>query len=204
GAPRPGGRRDHRGPALGQAGRRGDSHRSRRVPYSRDDRAKGETRAEGPVTVGYTLAQSPMSRPSDSTRADVGAIRVAVTFSTDLRRFRPRGAEGPQRYRIPEGSTAADLLAAIGVEPGAEVTIAVDGELGSRETPLRDGSDVMLLNPMEGGAAARWRSRSPLAEPKPAGGAAAAGEATSQTARRPARHRGDNPEGEATTQMEGG
>jgi len=106
------------------------------------------------VTVGYTFAQSPMSRNSESTRAEARTITIAVTFFADLRRFLPRGAEGPQRYTVPEGATAADLLAAIGVEPGAEVTIAVDGELASRETPLRDGSDVMLLNPMEGGAAA--------------------------------------------------
>jgi sulfur carrier protein ThiS len=119
-----------------------------------------------------------MSRPSDSTRADARTITIAVTFFADLRRFLPRGAEGPQRYTVPEGATVADLLAAIGVEAGAEVTIAVDGELASRETPLRDGSDVMLLNPMEGGAAARWRSRS--------------------------RRRGDQQDGEATTKMEGG
>jgi sulfur carrier protein ThiS len=55
---------------------------------------------------------------------------------------------------VPLGATAADLLAAIGVEADAEVTIAVDGELAERETPLRDGAEVMLLNPMEGGAAA--------------------------------------------------
>ena len=75
-------------------------------------------------------------------------------FFADLRRFLPRGADGPQRYTIPEGATAADLLAAIGVEADAEVTIAVDGELAGRDTPLRDGVEVMLLNPMEGGAAA--------------------------------------------------
>ena len=75
-------------------------------------------------------------------------------FFADLRRFLPRGADGPQRYTVPEGATAADLLAAIGVEADAEVTIAVDGELAARDTLLRDGSEVMLLNPMEGGAAA--------------------------------------------------
>jgi sulfur carrier protein ThiS len=74
-------------------------------------------------------------------------------FFADLRRFLPRGADGPQRYTIPEGATAADLLAAIGVEADAEVTIAVDGELAGRDTALRDGVEVMLLNPMEGGAA---------------------------------------------------
>ena len=60
-------------------------------------------------------------------------------FFADLRRFLPRGADGPQRYTVAPGATAADLLAAIGVEADAEVTIAVDGELADRDTPLRDG-----------------------------------------------------------------
>lgn len=78
-------------------------------------------------------------------------ITVTVTFFADLRRFMPRGEDGPQRYTIHEGATVADLLAAIGIEQGAEVIIAVDGELARRDTPLRDGVEVMLLSPMEGG-----------------------------------------------------
>jgi sulfur carrier protein ThiS len=78
-------------------------------------------------------------------------IAVTVTFFADLRRFLPRGADGPQRYRIPSGATVADLLAAVGIEPGRELTLAVDGELAERGTPLHDGADVMLLSPMEGG-----------------------------------------------------
>jgi len=79
------------------------------------------------------------------------AITVTVTFFADLRRFMPRGEDGPQRYTIHEGAVVADLLAAIGIEQGAEVTVAVDGELAGRDMPLLDGADVMLLNPMEGG-----------------------------------------------------
>jgi sulfur carrier protein ThiS len=79
------------------------------------------------------------------------AITVTVTFFADLRRFMPRGGDGPQGYTIHEGAAVADLLAAIGIEQGAEVIIAVDGELAGRDTPLRDGTDVMLLSPMEGG-----------------------------------------------------
>ena len=81
-------------------------------------------------------------------------ITVTVTFFADLRRFMPRGKDGPQRYTIHEGAAVADLLAAIGIERDSEVTIAVDGELAGRDTPLRDGVEVMLLTPMEGGAAA--------------------------------------------------
>ena len=142
-----------------------------------------------------------MSRPTDSTRADARTITIAVTFFADLRRFLPRGAEGPQRYTVPEGATAADLLAAIGVEPGAEVTIAVDGELGNRETPLRDGSDVMLLNPMEGGATAEGEATN-----QNIGGATAEGEATNQNIggaaarwRSRSHRRGDQQDGEATS-----
>jgi sulfur carrier protein ThiS len=92
-----------------------------------------------------------MSRASDSARAGARTIGITVAFFADLRRFLPRGVDGPQRYTVPEGATVADLLAAIGVEPGSEVIIAVDGELAARETLLRDGAEVMLLNPMEGG-----------------------------------------------------
>ena len=92
-----------------------------------------------------------MSQMRDSARSEVGTIAVTVTFFADLRRFLPGGADGPQRYRLAEGATLADLLAAIGIQPGTELTLAVDGELAERDTPLREGADVMLLSPMEGG-----------------------------------------------------
>jgi sulfur carrier protein ThiS len=77
-----------------------------------------------------------------------------VTFFADLRRFLPRGADGPQGYTVPEPATVDDLLRLIGVAPDADLTIAVDGEQAARDTALRDGADVMLLSPMEGGATA--------------------------------------------------
>ena len=79
------------------------------------------------------------------------SILVTVTLFADLRRFLPRGADGPQRFTLPAGATLADLFTAIGVGPDAEVTAAVDGEVAGRDTPLHDGADVMLLSPMEGG-----------------------------------------------------
>ncbi|MEK7837321.1 MAG: MoaD/ThiS family protein, partial [candidate division NC10 bacterium] len=102
----------------------------------------------------YTSTELPMSRLGDSARADARSITVTVTFFADLRRFLPRGVDGPQRYTVREGATLADLLTAIGVAPDAEVTAAVDGELVERGTPLSDGAKVMLLSPMAGGAAA--------------------------------------------------
>src|SRR5215470_11544028 len=92
---------------------------------------------------------SPMSQMKDSASPDVGTITVSVTFFADLRRFLPRGADGPQSYRLTSGATLGDLLATIGIKPDADVTLALDGELAERDTPLYDGADVMLLSPME-------------------------------------------------------
>ncbi len=94
-------------------------------------------------------------------------MTITVTLFADLRRFLPRGADGPQRYAVPEGATLADLLAMIGIEPGADVTAAVNGELAGRETPLHDGAEVMLLSPMEGGAAADGEATMELERPLP-------------------------------------
>ena len=100
-------------------------------------------------------------------------ITVTVTFFADLRRFMPRGEDRPQRYTIHEGAAVAGLLAAIGIEHGTEVIIAVDGELAGRDTLLRDGAEIMLLSPMEGGAAAGGEASTQIV-----GGTAAGGEAT--------------------------
>ena len=92
-----------------------------------------------------------MSRLEDSPAADAATITVTVVFFADLRRFLPRGESGPQRYRVKPGAAVADLLDAIGIDAKTDLTIAVDGELAACETPLRDGAEVMLLSPMEGG-----------------------------------------------------
>jgi sulfur carrier protein ThiS len=81
----------------------------------------------------------------------VSTITVTVTLFADLRRFLPRGADGPQRYDVPRGATVADLLAVVGITSGTELTAAVNGELAKPDTPLADGAEVMLLSPMEGG-----------------------------------------------------
>lgn len=78
-------------------------------------------------------------------------ITVRVTLFADLRRFLPRGVDGPVPYELRADATVGDLLTAIGIAPDAEVTAAVGGTLATRDTPLADGADVMLLSPMEGG-----------------------------------------------------
>jgi sulfur carrier protein ThiS len=87
-----------------------------------------------------------MDRP-----ANAPPISVTVVFFADLRRFLPKGANGPQRYALAPGATVADLLDTIGIEPDADLTAAVNGELAARDTALGDNAEVMLLSPMEGG-----------------------------------------------------
>ncbi len=82
---------------------------------------------------------------------DRGTIAVKVTLFADLRRYLPPGVDGPHPRSVPIGSTVADLLNAIGIPEGTDLTVGLDGELADREAPLRDGADVMLLSPMEGG-----------------------------------------------------
>jgi sulfur carrier protein ThiS len=88
---------------------------------------------------------------------------VSVILSAGLQRLLPRSPDGPQRHTLAAGATLGDLLAVIGIDASTDLTAAVDGELAERDTPLRDGAEVMLLAPMEGGSV---------------GGAAAEGEAT--------------------------
>jgi len=85
-------------------------------------------------------------------RTDAPLISVKVTLFADLRRFLPRGADGPQPYSLPAGSTVADLLDLIGVEAAYDVTVGLNGELADRNDVLPDGADIMLLSPMEGGS----------------------------------------------------
>ena len=83
--------------------------------------------------------------------ADTRHISVRVSLFADLRRFLPRGEDGPQRLTLPAGATVADLLAAVGIPAADEVTAGLNGELAHRDTPLHDGDDLVLFSPMEGG-----------------------------------------------------
>lgn len=84
-------------------------------------------------------------------RTGTDQISVRVALFADLRRFLPRGVEGPQTYPLPAGATVADLLTAIGIPAREEVTPGLNGELAARDAILHDGDDLVLFSPMEGG-----------------------------------------------------
>jgi sulfur carrier protein ThiS len=96
--------------------------------------------------------EAPRASEHPRQTTDRGAIAVTVTLFADLRRFLPPGVDGPHRRTVPAGSTVRDLVAAIGIPADYELTVGLDGELASPDSLLRDGADVMLLSPMEGGA----------------------------------------------------
>ena len=100
-----------------------------------------------------------MSRLHDAARTEARTIGVSVILSAGLRRVLPGSADGPQRHTLAAGATLGDLLAVIGIGAATDLTAAVDGELAERDTPLRDGAEVMLLVPMEGGAAAEGEAK---------------------------------------------
>lgn len=100
-----------------------------------------------------------MSRLHDAARTEARTIGVSVILSAGLRRLLPQSPDGPQRHTLAAGATLADLLAVLGIAPSTDLTAAVDGELAERATPLRDGAEVMLLVPMEGGSGSRSRRR---------------------------------------------
>jgi aldehyde:ferredoxin oxidoreductase len=65
----------------------------------------------------------------------MGQITVNVTLFADLRRFLPRGAEGPQRYTVAPDATVADLLAVM----RASYLLAPTGGDHMRQTSNRNG-----------------------------------------------------------------
>lgn len=83
--------------------------------------------------------------------AEQGTITVRVLLQADMRKYLAKGQAGAQPVQLAAGATAGDLLASLGVPEGETVTIGIDGELGGPGHVLRDGADVTLFSPMEGG-----------------------------------------------------
>ena len=82
-------------------------------------------------------------------------INVRVRLFTNLRRYLPKGYDGPLSYELAPGSTVADLLSTIGVPAEEEITAGIREELAHRDTVLSDGDEILLFTPMEGGSALR-------------------------------------------------
>ncbi len=88
-----------------------------------------------------------MARP----RVEGDSISVTVKLYADLRRFLPKGEDGPLEFALPVGATVADVIELVGVPPREEITAGIDNTLAQRDTVLQDGDELLLFTPMEGG-----------------------------------------------------
>ena len=77
-------------------------------------------------------------------------MKVRVSLHGDVHRYRA-GRPDPFEEELAEGATVAELVELIGIDPAMTITIGLNGELGRREAVLREGDDVLILTPMEGG-----------------------------------------------------
>ena len=74
---------------------------------------------------------------------------VRLRLFGDVRRY---GDGRPASWSLPAGARVADLIGAVGIPAGEELIVGINGQLGSRESALADGDEVMLVSPMAGGA----------------------------------------------------
>ena len=95
-------------------------------------------------------------------------ITVKVRLFAGLRRFQPKGADGPIAIRLPAGAQVRDAVAALGIPEGqAGIAVCNDAHL-ELTSPLQEGAEVNLFPPLAGGTAtseeiARLRSIARLA-----------------------------------------
>lgn len=80
-------------------------------------------------------------------------VTVQVDLFSDLRKYLPLGTTGTMSRTLPAGSTVADLIAALMIPEIEEITVGINGDQAARTSILAEGDQVMLLTPMEGGAA---------------------------------------------------
>lgn len=79
------------------------------------------------------------------------SIAVRLTLFADLRRFEPKGSNGPRTFALRPGATVADLVAEAGIPPTEDVTVGLNGERAALDAVLGEGDEVVLFSQMEGG-----------------------------------------------------
>jgi transketolase len=82
----------------------------------------------------------------------MAGVAVRIRLFASLRRYQPKGTDGPIALELPAGATVRDAAAALGIpEKSAGIVVCNDAhlELGS---PLQDGTEVSIFPPLAGGA----------------------------------------------------
>lgn len=80
-----------------------------------------------------------------------GAISITVKLFAELRQYLPDGEKGTFSQSLTSGDTVEAVLSELGVPADVEITVGLNGELGARDNVLRDGDDLHLFTPMQGG-----------------------------------------------------
>lgn len=79
-------------------------------------------------------------------------MEIRVELFLNFRDFAPADSrQGRCLIEVPEGTTAAGVLALLGIPPGARKVVLVDGRLQPPSTPLRSGQTLTVFPPLEGG-----------------------------------------------------
>lgn len=78
-------------------------------------------------------------------------IAVRLVLFADLKRFLPKGHDGPLIFSLAPGATVSTLMAEAGVPEEDEITIGLNGDEAQLDATLKDGDEVVLFSPMEGG-----------------------------------------------------
>jgi molybdopterin converting factor small subunit len=80
-----------------------------------------------------------------------GTITVSLKLFGDLRKYAGRNTPDVLPVALPAGATVGELATQIGITPRDEMIAGVNGEQADSDTVLKDGDQVLLVNPMEGG-----------------------------------------------------
>jgi sulfur-carrier protein len=79
-------------------------------------------------------------------------VRVEVHLFATLERFLPPGSRhGVAALDVPEGSTASDVTASLGIPAGLERVLLVNGREASPEHRLTPGDVLAVYPPLAGG-----------------------------------------------------
>jgi molybdopterin converting factor small subunit len=78
-------------------------------------------------------------------------LRVRIVPYAELRyRLLPDGGD-TLWIGLADDANVGDALRLLEVEGHAQLIVGVDGEYATPDTPLRDGAELVLVTPMEGG-----------------------------------------------------
>ena len=82
-------------------------------------------------------------------------LTVAVRFYGPITRASGSVGKTRERREVPDGTTAGQLLAELGVQHQAEVSIVVDGRVVGLDYVVRDGDELLVLPELAGGSETR-------------------------------------------------